>query len=188
MHSPGGFRGSAFPESPLDYPLVDVPEEGRDVLAPFRRLVIPHEGVLPDIHYQQWRSRRAQPPEGARMIQWQRRAGVLQGRQCPAPAQRPGVPAPVARGDPGAGQQVKGQRAATCANESIPSPHHRVRTTPPERSIRFPYLITSHHVLPQTCWTHSFWPGPPRLVLSLHSKVGPERGLVDLRPMSLALL
>jgi hypothetical protein len=35
-------------ESPVDYPLVDVPEEGRDVLAPFRRLVIPHEGLLPD--------------------------------------------------------------------------------------------------------------------------------------------
>jgi hypothetical protein len=40
-------------ESPLDFPLVDVPEEGRDVLARFRRLVIPHENVLPDIHYQQ---------------------------------------------------------------------------------------------------------------------------------------
>jgi hypothetical protein len=24
------------------------------VLAPFRRLVIPHEGVPPDMHYQQW--------------------------------------------------------------------------------------------------------------------------------------
>lgn len=27
------------------------------------------------------------------------------------------------------------------------------------------------------------WPRPPRLVLSLYSKVGPERRLVDLRPM-----
>ena len=31
----------------------------------------------------------------------------------------------------------------------------------------------------------SFWPGP-RLVLALHSKVGPERCLVDLRPVSVA--
>ena len=47
--------GSArFLESPLDYTLVDVPEEGRDVLAAFRRLAIPHEGALPDIHYRQW--------------------------------------------------------------------------------------------------------------------------------------
>jgi hypothetical protein len=29
---------------------------------------------------------------------------------------------------------------------------------------------------------HASWPRPPRLVLSLYSKVGPERRLVDLRP------
>jgi hypothetical protein len=59
-------------------------------------------------------------------------------------------------------------RAATCANESIPSPHHRARAPPAERSTRCP----SHHL-------------PPGSSLSLHSEVGPERCLVDLRPMSL---
>jgi hypothetical protein len=39
-------ESARFLESPLDYPLVDVPEEGRDVLAPFRRLVIPHQQWL----------------------------------------------------------------------------------------------------------------------------------------------
>jgi hypothetical protein len=48
-----------------------------------------------------------------------------------------------------------------CANESTPSPHHRVRTTPPERSIRFRCLITSHHVLSQTCLDSFLLAGSP---------------------------
>ena len=42
-------------------------------------------------------------------------------------------------------QEVKSPRAANRANESIPSPHHRVAPAPRERSIRFPWtwLITS---------------------------------------------
>jgi hypothetical protein len=35
-------------------------------------------------------------------------------------------------------------QAVATSNESIPSPHHRVRTGPEERSSTFPCLITSH--------------------------------------------
>jgi hypothetical protein len=136
-----------------------------------------------------WRDGEAggHPPEGVRMTHGTDERDHSKGYNIARPAQRPrgGRPPLLEAFRPG--QQVKGQRAATCANESIPSPHHRVRTTPPERSIRFPCLITSHDVLPQTSWTHPFWAGPPRLVLSVHSRVGPERCLVDLRPMSVAL-
>ena len=38
--------------------------------------------------------------------------------------------------------KVKGQRGATSANASSPSPHHRVRTPREERSTRFPCLTS----------------------------------------------
>ena len=74
--------------------------------------------------------------EGAR-IHGIRRAGVLHGYSVPC-AQKPGLRPPSLKGDPGAGQQGGGPWAATCANVSIPSPHHRVRTAPLERSTRSP--------------------------------------------------
>jgi hypothetical protein len=46
------------------------------------------------------------------------------------------------------------ERGTTPANESIPNPHHRVRTTRPKRSITFPWLITSHQ-------SHQLHPGYP---------------------------
>jgi hypothetical protein len=63
-------------------------EEGRDVLAPFRRLVILHEGMLPDIHYQQWLEAGGHTLLKWCHDQWHRQAGALQGLQRPAPAQR----------------------------------------------------------------------------------------------------
>jgi hypothetical protein len=91
--------------------------------------------------------------------------------------------APVAQGDLGAGQQGEGQRAATCANVSIPSPHHRVRTAPLERSTRSPCSSPPAPLFPRRVGLIA-----SEVVLLvwffLHSKVGSERCLVDLRPFS----
>src|ERR1700730_1314715 len=52
--SAGETESAPLLKPPLDDPPVDVPEKRLDVLAPFRRLVVTHEGVLPHIHHEQW--------------------------------------------------------------------------------------------------------------------------------------
>jgi hypothetical protein len=57
--------------------------------------------------------------------------------------------------------QGKGQRGATDANESSPSPHHRVRTPREERSTRLSLscltsLRSAHAPAPRLHWSHWF--------------------------------
>jgi hypothetical protein len=91
-------------------------------------------GFLPAVT----RSRRAHPHEAARMIHGIDERAHSKGYNVPCSHNALGDRTPLLEAIRGPVSKVKASGAATCANESIPSPHHRVRTTPPERSIGFP--------------------------------------------------
>ena len=84
------------------------------------------------------RSRRAHPHEAARMIHGIDEREHSKGNKVPRSHNALGYRTPLLEAIRGRSARYRARGAATCANESIPSPHHRVRTTPPERSIRFP--------------------------------------------------